>query len=112
MLKQKIVSGTMQEDTKGGLQELGAELLLLLQGRQGSVNPVIAKHIGRAHAGPGGRAQNVGSMDTGQNGVKMTLSLHQILNKPRLLEKTLNAISVQLKLQKRVRKVLSCYVGC
>ena len=51
------------------------------------MNHAIAKHIGRAHAG--GRAQNAGSVDTVQNGVKMIMSLHQMLNKPKLLEKNL-----------------------
>ena len=55
--------------------------LLLLKGRQTHK----ANHIGRALAR--GCAQNAGSVDTGQNGVKMILSLHQILNKPKLLEK-------------------------
>ena len=78
MLKQKIVSGS-------SLQGLGAKLLLLLQGGQGSANPATVQHIGRVLAGD--RVQNVENLDTVQNGVKMILFLHQILNKLRALEK-------------------------
>ena len=76
----------MQEDIKGSSQVL-VVYLLLLQGRQGSVNHAIAKHIGRAPAGA--RAENAEKVYTGQNGVEIILFLHQILNKPKLLEKNL-----------------------
>ena len=65
------------------LRELGSELLLLLHEGQDSVNHATVQHFGRVLAG--GRVRNAENMDTVQNGVKMNLFLHQILNKQRLL---------------------------